>query len=162
MQPERAAELGVRTIGDLARVAPRLTIGGDVEFFDRPEWEAVRDTYGLRFADRRNFTSTFMYNALRSGEADVIGAYTSDGRIAADGLVVLEDTRGAFPGYDAMVMLSPKQADNQRLIAALEPLLGGIDVALMRQANLMVDRANDKRSPAQAAAFIERAIESAR
>ena len=162
MRPERAAELGVRTIGDLARVAPRLTIGGDVEFFNRPEWEAVRDAYGLRFADRRNFTSTFMYNALRSGEADVIGAYTSDGRIAADGLVVLEDTRGAFPGYDAMVMLSPKQADNQRLIAALEPLLGGIDVALMRQANLMVDRANDKRSPAQAAAFIERAIESAR
>ena len=67
-----------------------MTIGGDPEFFERPEWIAVRDAYGLRFAAQRNFSPTFMYNALTSGEADVIGAYTSDGRIAADDLVILD------------------------------------------------------------------------
>ena len=68
-----------------------MTIGGDPEFFERPEWIAVREAYGLRFAARRNFSPTFMYNALTSGEADVIGAYTSDGRIAADDLVILDE-----------------------------------------------------------------------
>ncbi len=67
----------------------------------------MRDAYGLRFAGTRNFAPTFMYNALQSGEADVISAYTSDGRIAADKLVVLEDPEGALPSYDAMLMLSP-------------------------------------------------------
>ncbi len=75
---------------------PRLTIGGDVEFFERPEWIAVRDAYGLNFGRQRNFTTTFMYDALTGGEADVISAYTSDGRIAADKLVILEDPKGRF------------------------------------------------------------------
>ena len=151
MRSDRARELGVRSIADLARVAPRLTIGADPEFFRRPEWFAVRDTYGLRFGEQRTFTPTFMYNALASGEADVISAYTSDGRIALDRLVVLEDPQSAFPAYDALVLIAPDRADDERLIAALEPLVGAIDVETMREANLSVDRAEDKRSPAEAA-----------
>ena len=158
MRPDRARELGIATMADLAREAPRLAIGGDVEFFRRPEWFAVRDAYGLRFAKRKNYTATFMYNALTGGEADVIGAYTSDGRIAADGLVVLDDPRGAFPAYDAMVLIAPHRADDERLLAALRPLVGAIDVAAMRQANLMVDRKEDKRSPEQAARWLAREI----
>ncbi|MEM8725853.1 MAG: ABC transporter permease/substrate-binding protein, partial [Pseudomonadota bacterium] len=83
MREDRAAELGVKSLEDLVPVAPQLTVGGDPEFFERPEWIAVRDAYGMRFGETRNFSPTFMYNALRSGEADVISAYTSDGRIAA-------------------------------------------------------------------------------
>ena len=47
---DRAAELGVRTIADLAARSRALSIGGDLEFFSRPEWPAVRDAYGLDFA----------------------------------------------------------------------------------------------------------------
>ncbi|MEP2236151.1 MAG: ABC transporter permease/substrate-binding protein [Alteripontixanthobacter sp.] len=158
MRQDRARELGIATMDDLARVAPRLTIGGDVEFFRRPEWLAVRDAYGLRFAERKNYTATFMYNALTGGEADVISAYTSDGRIAADGLVVLDDPKGAFPSYDAMVLIAPETARDARLVAALQPLLGAIDVEAMRQANLMVDREDDKRSPREAAQWLAREI----
>lgn len=151
MPAARARERGVRTIADLARVAPRLVVGGDVEFFRRPEWRAVESAYGLRFAQERTFTPTFMYDALQSGEADVISAYTSDGRIAADDLLVLEDPSGAFPAYDALVLITPERAGDERLVRALEPLVGAIDVAAMREANLSVDRTEDKRSPAQAA-----------
>ncbi len=158
MRQDRARELGIATMDDLARAAPRLTIGGDVEFFRRPEWLAVRDAYGLRFAERKNYTATFMYNALTGGEADVISAYTSDGRIAADGLVVLDDPKGAFPSYDAMVLIAPETAQDARLVAALQPLLGAIDVEAMRQANLMVDREDDKRSPREAAQWLAREI----
>ncbi len=151
MRENRAAQLGIETMEDLARQAPRLTIGGDVEFFERPEWIAVRDAYGFRFARKRNFTSTFMYDALTGGEADVISAYTSDGRVAADRLRVLEDTRGAFPSYDALVLIAPEAARDQRLVDALKPLIGAISVEDMREANFTVDRLEVKQSPAQAA-----------
>ena len=152
MREDRARELGVTSLTDLVAHGPQLTVGGDPEFFERPEWIAVRDAYGLRFGETRNFAPTFMYNALRSGEADVISAYTSDGRIAADRLVVLEDPQEALPSYDAMVMLSPRVAGDERLARALEPLIGAISVEAMREANFAVDREGEgKLSPRDAA-----------
>ena len=147
----RAEAGGFAAIGDLAARGQGMTIGGDPEFFERPEWIAVRDAYGLRFAAQRNFSPTFMYNALQSGEADVIGAYTSDGRIAADDLVFLDDPEGAFPNYDAIILLSPETGADPDIVAALQPLVGAIDVEAMRAANLSVDRDNDKLSFAEAA-----------
>ena len=38
-----------------------------------------------------------MYKAVTDGEADVISAFSSDGRIAADDLVVLTDPQGRDP-----------------------------------------------------------------
>ncbi|WP_369026272.1 ABC transporter permease/substrate-binding protein [Qipengyuania sp. RANM35] len=140
----RAQSSAIETIEDLARVAPQLTVGGDPEFFERPEWRAVRDAYGLRFREQRNFSPTFMYNALKSGEADVIGAYTSDGRIAADRLVILADPKRAFPNYDAIILLSPETGANAGLVAALRPLVGSISVEAMREANFSVDREENK------------------
>ena len=154
-----AERYGLSTIEDLRAVAARLTIGGDPEFFERPEWEGVRDAYGLRFGKRRNFSPTFMYNALQSGEADVISAYTSDGRIAADDLIVLDDPKGAFPSYDAIVLVSPRQVDNAKLLASIEPLLGQIDVEAMRTANYSVDRTDgEKITPSRAAEELSRDI----
>lgn len=158
MRGDRAKELGVTSLTDLAAVAPRLTVGGDPEFFERPEWIAVRDAYGLSFARSRNFAPTFMYSALQSGEADVISAYTSDGRIAADRLVVLEDPEGALPSYDAMIMLSPRIAGDEGVIKALTPLIGAISVEAMREANLAVDREDaQKLTPKQAAEGLAKA-----
>ncbi|MEE2793970.1 MAG: glycine betaine ABC transporter substrate-binding protein, partial [Pseudomonadota bacterium] len=138
--------------------AQSLTIGGDPEFFERPEWVSVRNAYGLRFADQRTFSPTFMYNALRSGEADVIGAYTSDGRIAADDLVILDDPEGALPNYDAILLVSPQASRDARLLAVLRPLVGAIDVEAMRAANLSVDREDDKLSFGEAANRLARRV----
>jgi osmoprotectant transport system permease protein len=152
MRADRSAELGITSLEDMIALAPQLTLGGDPEFFERPEWIAVREAYGLRVGETRNFSPTFMYNALRSGEADAISAYTSDGRIAADKLVVLEDPREALPSYDAMLMMSPRIADNEDIAAALQPLIGAISVEAMREANYAVDREGEgKLSPEEAA-----------
>ncbi len=159
MRGDRAASLGIASLGDLANIAPRLVVGGDPEFFQRPEWRAVESAYGLRFARQRTFSPTFMYDALASGEADVISAYTSDGRIAADNLTVLADPKRALPNYDAIVLVGTAHADDERLLAAIRPLLGAIDVADMRQANFMVDRTEDKKTPAEAAEWLAGRIE---
>ena len=159
MREDRAAELGVTSLEELVPYAPQLTVGGDPEFFERPEWISVRDAYGMRFGETRNFSPTFMYNALKSGEADVISAYTSDGRIAADRLVVLSDPREALPSYDAMLMLSPRIAGDEDITRALQPLIGAISVEAMREANFAVDREGEgKLSPTEAASELARKI----
>lgn len=158
MRGDRAAQLGVATLNDLAPQAPRLTVGGDVEFFERTEWARVRDAYGLNFARLRNYGPSFMYDALTGGEADVISAFSSDGRIAADRLVVLDDPRGALPGYDALLLIAPGRAGEARFIEALRPLIGAIPVEAMREANYSVDRTQDKRSPREAAEVLDAMI----
>lgn len=150
MTREAAARLGIRTIADLAR-HPELRLGSDIEFLHRPEWTALRDAYGLRFAAAKSFEPTFMYRALASGSVDVISAFSSDGRIAANDLVVLADPARAIPAYDALILVSPARAKDHRLDAALAPLVGRITVEAMRRANLLVDRDTDKVAPAVAA-----------
>src|SRR6185503_9536209 len=146
MRRARAGELGVRSLDDLARAAPRLTLGADLEFLSRPEWRAVASRYGLRFASQRSYSPTFMYRAVADGSADVITAFSSDGRIAALDLVTLADPRRALPSYDALLLVSPRRAGDPRFTNALRPLIGAIPVERMRQANLMVDRDADKRT----------------
>ena len=151
MRGDVASRLGISSIADLAGRGGTMTIGGDPEWFERPEWVGVRDAYGLSFGEQRTFAPTFMYNALKSGEADVISAYTSDGRISADNLTVLADPKGALPSYDALIVLSPRASRDAKLKSVLEPLLGSITVEAMREANYSVDRDTDKRTPANAA-----------
>lgn len=155
MREGDAARLQVRTLADLTRVAPQLTLGSDLEFLERPEWRAVRDAYGLRFRATRNYAPTFMYRAIDSGAADVISAFSSDGRIAAQKLAVLADPKRAIPSYDALLLLAPGRADDARLRTALAPLVGRIRVEDMRAANYSVDRDTQKRTPADAAAWLD-------
>jgi len=148
----------LRTIADLARVAPALRLGSDLEFLERPEWAAVRDRYGLRFAAATPYSPTFMYRALASGRADVITAFSSDGRIAADRLTVLADPAGAVPSYDAVLLVAPARRGDARFLAALRPLVGRVPVAAMREANYRVDRDTDKDTPEQAARWLARRV----
>ena len=147
MPRRRAEELGIRTIADLAPRASSLSIAGDYEFFSRPEWAALRQSYNLSFRQQRQMQPDFMYAAAASGEVDVIAGYTSDGLIAKYDLVVLGDPKSAIPPYDAIVLLSPKRAGDQTLRAALQPLLGSIDIATMREANLRAAGGNSNSFP---------------
>jgi osmoprotectant transport system permease protein len=135
VKAERARQLGLASIADLAPRAPTLSIAGDYEFFGRPEWKAIRDTYGLTFGRERQMQAEFMYPAAAAGEVDVISAYSSDGRITAFGLTVLGDPKQAIPPYDAILLVSPKRARDAAFLAALRPLVDAIDVATMREAN---------------------------
>ncbi|RYF95339.1 MAG: ABC transporter permease subunit [Caulobacteraceae bacterium] len=157
MDRKLAGSRGIVTIADLTAQAPSLTLGGDLEFLSRPEWAAIEKAYGLNFGKEKSFNPTFMYRALASGDADVISAFSSDGRIAAQELVVLSDPKGAAPSYDAVVLISPKRAGDRRLIEALRPMIGAISVEAMRKANYAVDRDTAKQSPAQAAADLAKA-----
>jgi len=156
MRRDAAQRLGIKSLADLQGRSGQLVLGGDLEFLARPEWKAIEAAYGLKFKAQKSYNPTFMYRAVQAGEVDVISAFSSDGRIASQDLVVLSDPEGAIPSYDAVLLLAPGRSDDRRLVGALSPLIGTIAVERMRQASLMVDRDVDKRSPAQAARWLAR------
>jgi osmoprotectant transport system permease protein len=159
MPRKRADALGIHSIADLASYASTMSIAADYEFFSRPEWAGLQRVYGLSFRAQRQMQPDFMYAAVASGEVDVIAGYTSDGLIAKYDLVVLDDIKHAIPPYDAIVLLAPKRADDQALRSALQPLLGSIDIATMRAANLRAAGGDGASSPDAVARWLWEKIE---
>lgn len=154
MPRKRAEALGIRSIADLAGRASTLSIAGDYEFFSRPEWASLQKAYGLSFRQQRQMQPDFMYAAVAAGEVDVIAGYTSDGLIAKYDLIALEDPAHAIPPYDAVLLLAPRRAGDDALKAALTPLLGKIDIATMREANLRASGNNAESSPSAVAQWL--------
>jgi hypothetical protein len=114
---------------------------------------AVRDVYDLELKELKSFDPALMYSAVAESEVDVISAFSTDGRIAAYELTVLDDPRNALPPYDAVLLLSPKAAKDATLIKALQPLIGSIDDDTMREANKIVDV--DRKTVREAANFLQ-------
>lgn len=158
MRRDRAERLNIHTIADLAPYAANFSIAGDYEFFARPEWKALRKTYGIDFRQTREMQSTFMYKAVADGAVDVIAGYTSDGQIAQYDLVVIADPKQSLPPYDAILLLSPKRAHDEKFRRALKPLIGQISTEAMRDANLSVSRPNNQLTPEQAASQLWRSV----
>lgn len=131
-----AAARGWQSLHDLD---PSVVVGGDYEFFNRQEWVALTDNYTLEGATQKTYDATLMYEALKAGEVDLISAYTTDGRIDAYDLVLLEDPEAALPPYEAVMMTSPSLSARSDALEALRPLLQAIDDEQMRAANAMVD-----------------------
>jgi osmoprotectant transport system permease protein len=150
-----ARERGLRTIAQLSPLAPDLEIGGDFEFFARAEWAALRRAYRLAFRAERTMDPSLMYRALAAGQVDVISAYSTDGRLSAEKVVLLDDERGVIPPYDALVLVSPRFArEHPEAVAALRRLEGAIDRERMQRMNYAVD--GEGRSPRDvAAAFVQ-------
>lgn len=154
MKRSRAQRLGIRDLDGLARASATLRLATDLEFLNRPEWAAVEQHYHPAFREARSYSPTFMYRALADGSADVISAFSSDGRISAMDLVTLGDPRGALPHYDAVILLTKRGAGDAKLVAALQPLIGAIPIETMREANGMVDRDAGKRTVDEAAVWL--------
>jgi len=156
MRADRAQALHIDSLADLAVHSRELKIGGDFEIFSRPEWSGVQRAYDLSFATQRQYQPDFLYRAVQQGDVDVISAFSSDGRIAEYGLKILSDPKSALPPYDAVLLLAPKHAVALRGI--LTPLVNSIALENMQRANLMVDRPDDKKTPAEAAAWLAQTI----
>ena len=150
-----------RSIADLAARAPRPARSPPTSNSSTGRnGAAVRDAYGLRFAETRAYSPTFMYRALASGRADVISAFSSDGRIAADRLTVLADPapRAARLRCAAAAPARARAHDARFLRRARARWSARSRSAAMREANYMVDRDTDKATPDAAARWLAQRI----
>jgi osmoprotectant transport system permease protein len=140
MRKADADRLGLRTLSDLAGRARELRIGSDYELFQRPEWKRLVATYGFSFAEQKTMDPSLMYEAVRSGEVDVITGYSTDGRIVSHGLSVLDDDRHAIPPYEAVVLVRPGlRRALPGVVDALARLDGSISTEAMQGMNAAVD-----------------------
>ncbi len=133
---------GLRRISDLATLAPRWHAGFGYEFLERTDgFPGLSRLYGLRFAAPPTAMDLGLtYRALADGKVDVIAGNSTDGQIAALGLVALDDDRGYFPPYQAAPVIRARTlATHPTVVAALTELGGRISDAEMRRLNALAD-----------------------
>lgn len=127
MRADEANRLGVRSLSDLAS-HPELKLGLSNEFIGRADgWRGVAARYGLPQTPT-GLDHGIAYDAIAAKQVDVIDIYTTDAKIEHLGLTVLDDDRGYFPRYDAVVLYRLDVPQRfPRAWAALTGLEGRID-----------------------------------
>jgi len=146
------AAAGLRRISDLRARSDRVRLGCFGEFIEREDGlEGLLRSYGFVLKQPPvEMDLGLLYTALVSDRVDVVVGSATDGRIAADGLVVLEDDGRYFPPYEAVpVMNAARLAGTPGLGEAIAALAGRLDPATMRRLNHAVDAQH--RDPAQVA-----------
>ncbi|MBI4409213.1 MAG: ABC transporter permease subunit [Gemmatimonadetes bacterium] len=142
---ETAERFGLRTLSDLARIAPRLVAGFTPDFLGRADGlPGLARAYGVRPRDVRSLLPAVKYQALAAREVDVIDGFSTDGFIARYDLVILEDDRGFFPPYEAAALVRGGLArERPEAVAALTELSGRLDEPMMRRLNERVELAGE-------------------
>jgi osmoprotectant transport system substrate-binding protein len=141
-----AARYGLRSIADLARVAPRLAFGGPAECPGRAYClPGLKRTYGLRFKSfiRLDAGGPLTLQALTEGNVDVALLFSTDPSIPARHLVVLADDRGLQPAEnitplvrrDVIVRYGPN------LVAVLNRISALLDTGTLRALDALVELA---------------------
>ena len=132
MLEARAEALGIARISDLSR-HPALRLALSQEFLNRNDgWQALKRAYQLPFAEVRGLDHGLAYEALAGGQVDVMDVYSTDAKIARYQLRVLQDDRGFFPAYDAVLLYRADLPQRfPRSWQALQALQGRITAAQM-------------------------------
>ena len=100
VRTEIADQYNLKTLSDLAAVAPQLVFGANYDFFERLDgFDALCQAYGLQFKDTVDMEMGLKYDAIRQKEIDVVNAFTTDGQLSASNVTVLADDKGFYPSY---------------------------------------------------------------
>ena len=137
-----AERYGLRSIGDLARVAPQWKAGFGYEFLERADgFTGLARLYGLRFSQPPSAMDLGLtYRALAERQVDVIAGNSTDGQIAALDLVALNDDRHYFPAYQAAPIVRATTLEKYPAVSrALAELGGKISDGEMRRLNALAD-----------------------
>lgn len=147
---EDARRFRIRTLSELAAVAPRLRLGVGYEFQERPDGlKGLATLYGLHFESiPRVMDLGLLYRALNAKQVDVVAGNSTDGPIKAFGLTVLADDRHYFPPYEAVPLVREDTLKRwPQMRVALRELAGSVTAEEMQEMNQSVD--GEHRDPAQ-------------
>ncbi|WP_422486564.1 glycine betaine ABC transporter substrate-binding protein [Gudongella sp. DL1XJH-153] len=126
--PEVAEEYNLETISDLTEVSDELVLGAVMEFIEREDGlPGVQEFYGgFEFKDVIALDPGLRYNVVEEGKADVIDAFSTDGKILVYDLKVLEDDKQFFPPYFAAPVVTEDLYNNYPEVVEALNLLGGV------------------------------------
>ncbi|NUR92571.1 MAG: glycine betaine ABC transporter substrate-binding protein [Nonomuraea sp.] len=159
IRSEKAAELGVKTVSDVAELLKskpeQVTLCIETEFSTRDDGlPGLSKAYDMSIPKNqvKLLDTGVVYTETDKGQTCNFGeVFTTDGRIAALGLTVLEDDRKFFPVYNAAVTVRQDTYDKYpALEKILQPVIAKLDDDTMRRLNAQVDV--EGREPAKVSA----------
>ncbi|AZD06320.1 Glycine betaine-binding protein [Pseudomonas chlororaphis] len=159
--PKKVAEeypqiSNISQLNDVLRAEAKTNhlVALDTEFANRSDGlDGMVKLYGMDLTRKniRQMDAGLVYTALRNGQVFAGLVYTTDGRLNAFGLKLLEDDKHYFPDYTAAPVVRQAYLDaHPQLAEQLKPLAELFDDETMRQLNARVDV--DHESPSKVAA----------
>ena len=159
--PQKVAEEfpGINSVSDLNKALrepdnKKALVALDTEFANRSDGlQGMVKLYDMDLTRRniRQMDAGLVYTALKNGQVFAGLVYTTDGRLSAFNLKLLDDDKHYFPDYTAAPVVRKDYLDaHPDLEGLLKPLADLFDDETMRQLNARVDV--DHESPSKVAA----------
>jgi osmoprotectant transport system substrate-binding protein len=145
---ETATKYNLQKIGDLKPVASQLVVGGPPELKTRPAGlPGLKKVYGI--PDFKEFKALdaggpLTVSALKKGDIDVGRVFTTQGVIAAEGWVLLEENKPLEPSQN-IVPIGRTDAMTDQVKNALNALSAKVTTEELTKLNAQVDV--DKKDP---------------
>jgi osmoprotectant transport system substrate-binding protein len=122
-------------VSDLAPVAADMTLGGPPECPKRPYCAiGLKDVYGVEFGDFKPLEYGATITALSGGAIDVGLLYSTDGSIAENGFVLLEDDKG-LQSADNITPLVRSDIATDEVVGLLNDVSAALDTAKITDLN---------------------------
>ncbi|PTI40957.1 glycine/betaine ABC transporter permease, partial [Staphylococcus succinus] len=132
-----AKKHNLKTIGDLNKVSNEIKPGFTMEFNDREDgYPAVQKAYHLHVDNIKTMEPKLRYQAVKSGDINLIDAYSTDAELKQYNMVVLKDDKHVFPPYQGAPMFKKSYLKaHPEIKAPLNKLAGKISNEDMQQMN---------------------------
>ncbi|MCP3762744.1 osmoprotectant update ABC transporter permease/substrate-binding subunit OpuFB [Domibacillus sp. A3M-37] len=152
-----AEQHDIQTITDIKQIESQIKAGFTLEFSDREDgYLGIQESYGIDFPSVVTMEPKLRYQALQSGDINLIDAYSTDSELQVYDLTVLEDDQNLFPPYQGAPLLMEETAEEYpELVESLNKLAGKITDDEMRAMNYQVN-AESKSVEATAREFLEK------
>ncbi len=139
-----ATEFQLETYTDLVDKSPMLIFGAEYDFYEREDgFPGLEAVYGFDFKEMKELDIGLKYEAIGSGEIDVVNAFSTDGLLKQYDLKVLADDQNFFPSYQAATLIRQETLDKYpELKDVLNKLAGQISDDEMVELNYLVEKEN--------------------
>jgi osmoprotectant transport system substrate-binding protein len=99
-----SSKYNMKTISEMSKVSPQLVFGGPPECRERDTcYKGLQEVYGVKFKSFESLNQgAIKYRALLNNQIQVALSFTTDGIIAKEKLVLLQDDKGLFPADHAV------------------------------------------------------------
>jgi osmoprotectant transport system substrate-binding protein len=153
-----AAKYNLTSIGDLAAVGNKITLGGPPEWKTRPTGvPGLKAKYGITFKGYKSLDpgGPLTENALKKGQIQAGDIFTTDPLILTEGWVALQDPKNLFAAQNVLPLVNKAKA-TPTVTAALNAVSAKLTTPVL--ADLVKQVQSDKKDPeAVATAFLSSA-----
>ena len=140
---EKADQLGITKVSDLAGISPGLALVGAPECRQRLDCLAgLEKYYGLKFKSFTPAEISRRYRVLDRGDADLSILFTTDAQLfISDNYVILDDDKGVLPAGNVLFVAREQTAEQAGpdFAETVESVQENLTLEVMQELNARVD-----------------------